>query len=309
MLRPASHGIPRATRRQELSAAKLLTCVGLGAGVAWSMSRWVRGRRERKCLLRAGAIRRVPSTWYRVDGIRIHARVSEGTPKPGPDPVILIHGLGVSSTYFTPSAERLASRFTVFAPDLPGHGRSAANSFPPNVEDLAQFALRWMSAAGISRASIVGHSMGCQIAIEMAIREPGRISRLVLAAPTPDPHARTVADQFWRLLVGTLYERTALTLIVLKDYLRMGTRFIPEFYAMLRYPTENKLPLVTVPTVVIRGENDPVVPQRWAEAAASLLGNDRVFVIPGWGHAIQYSAAPQFVRAITPFLSGGGDPS
>lgn len=307
VLRPASQGIPRATRSQDLSAAKLLICVG--AGIAWSIWMWVRGRRQRNCLLRAGAIRPVRSTWYRVDGHRIHVRVSEGTPNSGPDPVILIHGLGVSSTYFIPTAERLASRFKVLAPDLPGHGRSAGKSFRPNVEDLAQFALGWMSAAGISRASIVGHSMGCQIAIEMALREPGRISRLVLAAPTPDPHARTVADQFCRLLVGTLYERAALTLIVLKDYLRMGTRFIPEFYAMLCYRTETKLPLVTVPTIVIRGENDPVVPQRWAERAATLLGNDRVLVIPGWGHAIQYSAAPQFVRAITPFLSDSTDQS
>jgi pimeloyl-ACP methyl ester carboxylesterase len=217
--------------------------------------------------------------------------------------VVLIHGLGVSSTYFLRAAERLASHFTVFVPDLPGHGRSNGMSFSPDIEDVAELTLRWMTAAGIARASIVGHSMGCQIAIEMALREPERISRMVLAAPTPDPQARTVAQQFWRLMAGTLFERTALTFIVLRDYLRTAPRFIPEFYAMLRYPAERTLALVTVPTLVIRGENDPVVPQPWAEHAASLVADEPVLVIPGWGHAVQYSAAPQFVAAIMPFLS------
>jgi 2-hydroxy-6-oxonona-2,4-dienedioate hydrolase len=87
----------------------------------------------------------------------------------------------------------------------------------------------------------------------------------------------------------------------------MGVRFVPEFYAMLCYPTERKLPYVKVPALVIRGENDPVVPQRWAEHAASLVANKRVLVIPDWGHAVQYSAAPQFVEAIVPFLSAGAD--
>jgi 2-hydroxy-6-oxonona-2,4-dienedioate hydrolase len=290
-------------RAAKPSGAKLLTLAGVTTAAALAIGSWLRQCHERKCLLRAGVIRPLQSTWYDVDGLRIHARVSEQSATADRDPVILIHGLGVSSTYFIPSAERLALRFAVFTPDLPGHGQSAVMSSHPNIEGLAEFALRWMSAAGISRAAIVGHSMGCQVAIEIALREPDRVSRLVLAAPTPDPQARSVPDQFWRLLVGTLFERTALTIIVLKDYLRMGARFVPEFYAMLRYPTEKKLPFLTVPTVVIRGENDPVVPQRWAEEAASLVANKHVLVIPGWGHAVQYSAAPEFVEAIVPFLS------
>lgn len=164
-----------------------------------------------------------------------------------------------------------------------------------------------MSAAGITRASLVGHSMGCQVAIEMALREPAKVSRVALAAPTPDPQARTRGQQLRRFLLDVLYERPWLTLLVLRDYLRMARRFVPEFYAMLRYPIEHKLPFVKVPALTIRGENEPIVPQRWADEAATLLGNHRVVVIPGWGHAVQYSAAEQFIQAITPFLSGDAD--
>jgi Alpha/beta hydrolase family len=120
-------------RLAKCSAAKLLTCAGVSTGAALAIGNWFRQRRKRRRLLRAGAIRPLRSVWYNVDGLRMHARVSEGPAQPGPNPVILLHGLGVSSTYFLPAAERLASRFAVFAPDLPGHGRSDRMSMHPDV--------------------------------------------------------------------------------------------------------------------------------------------------------------------------------
>ncbi len=199
-------------------------------------------------------------------------------------------------------AERLACRFAVAAPDLPGHGLSESLPAVPGAEDLAGIALDWMRVAGIERASVVGHSMGCQVAIEMALREPKRIGCLVLIAPTPDPHARSVAEQFRRLVVGGFYERMSLLLHLVKDYARMGKRLVPEFFSMLGYPIEQKLCHVKVPVLLVRGDKDPVVPQHWMEEAALLAGADGTIAIPRWGHAVQYSAAPQVVRAIEPFL-------
>jgi 2-hydroxy-6-oxonona-2,4-dienedioate hydrolase len=53
----------------------------------------------------------------------------------------------------------------------------------------------------------------------------------------------------------------------------------------------------------VRGEKDPLASQQWIDEAARLVGTDRVAVIPGWGHAVQYSAATQLIDAIRPFLS------
>jgi 2-hydroxy-6-oxonona-2,4-dienedioate hydrolase len=234
----------------------------------------------------------------------MHARVSTGTVRHQHEPVVLIHGWGVSSSYFIPTAERLARNLAVFAPDLPGHGRSEALAPTPTVEDLAGIALEWMDAAGLERASVLGHSMGCDVAIEMALRDPGRISRLILVAPTPDPHARSVPVQFGRLVMGAFYERLSLIPHLVKDYLRMAKRLVPEFFSMLFYPIEKNLPRVVAPTLLARGKSDPVVPQHWLEEAALLVGTDRVLTIPRWGHAVQYSAAPQLVDGIEPFLSG-----
>ena len=276
------------------------TALGAASLITW---RWRSAQRKRQHLVRLGAIQPLCSCWHRVAGLRLHARTSTEAARVDATPVVLVHGFGVSSSYFIPTAERLASRFAVFAPDLPGHGRSDSLLPPPGVKQLAEIALEWMSAAGLERACVVAHSMGCQVAVEMALRSPDRISRLVLIGPTSDPHSRNLAAQFCRLLLGVVYERPSLTYHVFKDYLRMNWRLVPEFHSMLHDPVEKKLPLVAVPTLLVRGENDPVVPQRWLEEAARLLGTRHVIVIPRWGHAVQYSAAPQVVDVIEPFLS------
>jgi 2-hydroxy-6-oxonona-2,4-dienedioate hydrolase len=160
-----------------------------------------------------------------------------------------------------------------------------------------------MDNAGINRAALVGQSMGCEIVVEATIRDPARVTRLVLIAPTPDPAARKVWKQFTRLVRGGFYEKPSLMYLLLKDYLRMGRRVIPEFWSMLHYPMEEKLPQIHLPTMLVRGQNDPVIPQGWFEEAALLVRADRTTVIPRWGHAVQYSAARQLTEAIRPFLA------
>lgn len=62
----------------------------------------------------------------------------------------------------------------------------------------------------------------------------------------------------------------------------------------------------TAPTMLVRGEKDPIVPQRWFDEAARLAHAKRTAVIAGWGHAVQYSAAQPLTDAIQSFLT---DPS
>ena len=82
----------------------------------------------------------------------------------------------------------------------------------------------------------------------------------------------------------------------------MNTRLIAELRFMLRNPIEQKLPQVTAPTMLIRGENDPLVPQGWFEEVARLVNARQTSVIPRWGHAVNHSAARQLVDEISPFL-------
>ncbi|MBE0597439.1 MAG: alpha/beta fold hydrolase [Desulfuromonadales bacterium] len=287
----------RQTRWLELAA------VAVGAAVSW---RVLQARRERRLLLEQGDIRELESAWAEVDDCRIHGRVSAAAAEEGVPPVVLIHGWGVAGTYFLPTAERLAAAFAVYLPDLPGHGRSDTPPEPLDIAGLARALLGWMKAVGIKRASLVGHSMGCQIAVEAALQEPSLVDRLVLIGPTPDPAARSAPHQFRRFLLGGLHERLSLSLHLALDYGRMGGRLAPEFGFMLADRIEDKLPKVQIPTLLVRGEKDTMVPQRWLEEAAHLLPTAEVAVIPGWGHAVQYSAPKALVQAIHPFLRRAG---
>lgn len=259
-------------------------------------------RRQRQ--FRRGEIRKLESFWTEVGGCRMHARWAGVPRRRRSVPVVLVHGFGVSGSYFVPAAQRLATEFAVYAPDLPGHGKSETPREPLDIPRLADALVGWMDAVGLQRAALVGNSMGCQVVVDAAVRHPERVDRLVLIAPTTDPAARTVPQQVWRLLVAGLYERFSLLPLLLADYCRMGLRVIPELRFMLRDRIEDKLPHVEAPVLVVGGEKDPIVPQGWVEAAARLVPSARLIVIPGWGHAVHYSAPRVLVDTVVPFLRG-----
>ncbi len=97
-------------------------------------------------------------------------------------PIVLLHGLADSHRTWRLAAPALATRFRVVMPDLPGHGLSGRPDAPYTLEWYADTLVAWLDAAGIDRASLVGHSYGGGVAQWMALRARARIDRLVLVA-------------------------------------------------------------------------------------------------------------------------------
>jgi pimeloyl-ACP methyl ester carboxylesterase len=191
----------------------------------------------------------------------------------------------------------------VFVPDLPGHGRSDKPRHTLDVPEQAEVLRRWMEGVGLRRAAFVANSMGCQIVAELAVRHPELVDRLVLVGPTADDEARTARQQVGRVLRVALEERPSLLPLVIADYLRAGPRrLVEELRAMLDHPIEKRLPRIAAPALVVRGEDDHISPQRWAEEVSSLLGADRVLVVGDAGHAPNYSDPDELTRLIRPFL-------
>ncbi len=90
--------------------------------------------------------------------------------------------------------------------------------------------------------------------------------------------------------------------LIAADYWDAGlARVFRTFRDALDDPIERKLPEVAVPALVVRGEKDPIVPQRWAEEAARLLPKGRLVVVEG-AHTLNFAAPDPFVSAILPFL-------
>ena len=223
----------------------------------------------------------------------------------GATPVVLVHGLGVSGRYLLPTARLLAGRHPVYVPDLLGFGASARPRHVLRLDEHADVLAEWMEARGLPRAAFVGNSAGCQVLVELAVRHPGRVERLVLTGPTVDSHARSLGRQLVRLLLDGTREPLGLTAIVVADYVSAGPRrLLRTAQALLADPIEEKLPRVEVPTLVVRGERDPFAPQRWAEEVARLLPRGKLVVLPGAPHAVNYAAAPALAREILSFLDG-----
>jgi 2-hydroxy-6-oxonona-2,4-dienedioate hydrolase len=248
-------------------------------------------------------IGKLASRWTLVDGLFMHARVSVDPVPTERPPVVLVHGLIVSSRYMAPIAVRLAPCFQVYAPDLPGYGRSAKPAHVLNVTELADALGAWMQLVGIERAALVGNSFGCQIVADFTMRYPERVERAVLLGPTVDPRARSGLRQAARWLLNAPQESFSLGLVIARDLGDMGfRRAVGTFRFMLQDHIEEKFPRMRVPTLVVRGGRDPTVPQGWAEEAARLLPLGQLAVIPGAPHTLNYSSPLEVVRVVRPFL-------
>jgi pimeloyl-ACP methyl ester carboxylesterase len=218
--------------------------------------------------------------------------------------VVLVHGLIVSSRYMIPVAQQLARDYRVYAPDLPGSGKSDNPSRTPSPGELANALAAWMDVVGLDRAALLANSYGCQVAVEFALRYPRRTHHLVLTGPAMDPHAGP-ARMFARWVSNVTREPPSIFPVIARDFLEYGPQPALESFALgLRQRVEHLLPAVWQPTLVVRGEHDPIAPQAWCEEAAALLPRGRLAVIPRAGHAVNFNAPRELALLTRTFLDG-----
>ncbi len=244
------------------------------------------------------AASRLRSRWASVNGRMLHSR-SSGTEAGHRVPFVLIHGLVISSLYMIPLAERIAAENEVHALDLPGFGKSDSPSEVLTVPQLADWVIAWMRETGIHRCHLVANSLGCEIAAHLAVKAPDRVATLTLIGPTLDPQAYAFVTQTLRLLQDALHEPIRLWMNWIFDLCRAGVRrAFGTTREMFRDHIEDQLPRITAPTLVVRGENDPTVPQSAALALTHLLADGELLVIEGAPHCVHYSNPLQVWRAI-----------
>lgn len=200
------------------------------------------------------------------------------------------------------AAGLIARDATVFAPDLPGFGRSAKPERALDVRELSDALARWMESNRVELPTLVGHSFGCHVAVDLAARRPEKVSRLVLAAPMADPRSRAPARQIARLLLDATREPLSLVPIAASDYLRAGlVRAARTLRFALRYELEDVLPRVAAPALVVCGARDPLVPGWWAREVARLLPAGELLTVEGAAHAFNYSRPGEFARLVLDF--------
>jgi len=226
-------------------------------------------------------------------------------------PVMLVHGLVISSRYMAPLARVLGRDFEVYAPDLPGFGEStitagnrAQRARALSIDELADALHAWLVACGIARAAFVGNSFGCQVIAAFAARFPSACACVVLQGITPDPRARHLPLLAWRDFVNGRREGPRSPAAPARvDYAKAGlARAFATMRMLVRDRIEYRLPQVSAPALVVAGSRDPVAPPDWSADAARRLRDGRLLVIPGGTHTLNYAYPHAFAHAIRPFL-------
>jgi len=216
---------------------------------------------------------------------------------------VMVHGLGVSSTYFEPLAEHLADVGTVWLVDLPGYGASPKPHRDVPLRDHAHTLGATLDAAGIENPVLIGHSWGCQVVTQLADQRPDLSDRLVLLSPTINPARRSAFQQLLDLMHDFWLEPPRADAFGLYSYFLTGRvrYYLAQVPHMIADEVEGRLDRIRTPTLVVNGERDPIVPHDWAQQVATLLENGRLEVVPG-AHVIMYTAAREIARLIEDFV-------
>ncbi len=203
-----------------------------------------------------------------------------------------------------PTLVELAPDFNVWAPELPGFGKSDKPAHVLDIHELTDILSDWVRVIDISSAVFVGNSLGCQVIVDLAVRYPELVDAAVLVGPTVDTSGHTMIQQLWRGLRNLVHEPWSLWRILARDYLSTGTiRMWQTFRFALQDDVLRKCRNVMVPTLIVRGGKDTISPARWVEHLASVIPNSCAVEIPEGTHATNYSTPDQLARLVRDFVN------
>jgi pimeloyl-ACP methyl ester carboxylesterase len=215
---------------------------------------------------------------------------------------LLLHGIGMGRSVYLDVVRRLPGR--VIALDLPGFGEAPEPIRTLTMERHADLVAAYLRHAGEEPVVVIGHSMGSQIAAELAARHPLLVSGVVLAGPTVDKAARNVAAQASYLLRDLIGERPLVIWRGAREYLRGGPHLIRKIKATIAHQPEKAFARITAPVLVLRGESDPLAPMSWCRAILDAIPGARLEVIPDHGHGTLISDSEPAARLIESFAAG-----
>lgn len=210
---------------------------------------------------------------------------------------VLVHGVGCSSRAYARLVAHLVAHGEVHALDLPGYGASPHPRHDVTVDEHADVVARYVRehvlGVGLPPPVLVGHSMGTQIVGQLLVDHPDVASAGVLLGPTAEPGARTFPRQAARLAVDAVGEPPRTIGMLLFDALvRCGpSYYLGQLRHVVAHRLEDVLPRTTAPVVVVRGEGDPVAPERWVRALAASAPLGRHRTVGGRHHAMDVDPA------------------
>jgi 3-oxoadipate enol-lactonase len=255
-------------------------------------------------------------------GRTIHYDVSGEGP-----PLLMIVGHLVARRAWDEVVPIFARDYRVVTIDNRDAGDNEPETAPYTIADMAGDALALLDGLGIPRADVVGHSMGVAIALRLVLDHPDRVDRLILvsgaaAEPTPDGTARPVTPPSRDTWIADPRERARKRSVAVVGPGYFDTRpeqletvvaqerdnrityegMVRQLQAMSGEFSRPDLGTISVPTLVIHGDHDPLVPLARGETLGTEIPGAHLIVLPGVGHRPFVERQDEFVRAVRGFL-------
>lgn len=208
-------------------------------------------------------------------------------------PVVLIHGGASDSRDWVSTLAALSHRYSLYAPDLIGFGQSDRTKDGYYLSDFSEFILGFIETLGLEHPTLVGHSFGGRLCLELALRHPEKVSKLVLV----DAAGLGKVSLWGNLLLTSFW--------AIRQLLRIQQPF-PKFLARDGEDTNwlclDELSNLRIPTLIVWKRYDPYLPLALARRAKELIPGARLEVLPGYGHAPHGQNKDSFNRVLLDFL-------
>jgi len=269
-------------------------------------------------------------TWVTAMGMRIHClAVGEDPEQP---PLVLVHGWSGAAADWEPLLRALPAGRRAVAVDLPGSGRSDKPDAAYDLPWFLDFLRAFCDALAAPSITLAGHSLGGMMAVHFAARFPAVVEKLVLVDPYGMEGERGKYERLAHLwpvvrVAFALNRREFIERAIRRNVLhrrdedlvqaatdstassilgREGARALARVTHRVvgRLHVDGLLPTLPQPTLVLWGENDRLLPPRWAGAFGARIRRVTVHRIPGTGHMPMFEKPAEVAQEIEEFLAG-----
>lgn len=236
-------------------------------------------------------------------------------------PLLLLNGIGASLELLVPFADAMGER-EIIAFDVPGTGESGQMPIPYRLWMLSMVASGVLNKLGYEQVDVLGVSWGGAFAQQFALQNPRRCRKLVLAATSQGvlmvPPKLSVLTKFMtprrfndanyrKEIAGEIYGGKARTSkSPIEEFRKTSKRgYLYQQFALLGWTSVPWLPLLRQPTLVMAGDDDPVIPVANAKILAGLIRNSQIRIFND-GHLFLISSAKEAAEVVTDFLDSDG---
>lgn len=266
----------------------------------------------------------MPKKYLQVGGVATYIQHTGPSTLPNQPPrldggaaVVCLHGAGSHSEFFVGVMEALEGRQGVLAFDQPGHGRSGNLDSLGAIDRMAQFTGDICDQLGLEKPVLFGHDMGGAVALQLALDRPDRVRALVIgAAGERIDVSEATLEQARRVSEGKerrpfdpadFSGKTAPD--VMKQAFMWGLKTDPratygDLLACHAWDATDRLSQLSLPTLILLGEDERPAVQERASALAEKLPNSELQTIAGAGHALLSEAPEALAEDLNRFIGG-----